>query len=144
MSDAPRRDLRRILKFAIAGGIGFLVDAAILTALVRGAHWPALGARILSFLGAVSVTWLINRRLTFGDRRATQPRAMAGEYARYLLTQGAGALLNLGIFATALWLHPPWRAQPVMALALASALAMLFNYCGLASFVFARRAPHGA
>src|SRR5689334_11595288 len=51
----------RPLKFIVAGTLGFAVDAAVLTALVTSAHWLPLRARLVSFLLAVSATWLINR-----------------------------------------------------------------------------------
>jgi putative flippase GtrA len=42
--------------FAKAGGIGFLVDASILTVLVSGLGWGHYGARAISFATAVTVT----------------------------------------------------------------------------------------
>lgn len=132
----------RIVEFAIAGGVGFAVDATVLTLLVDEAGWSPLPARLPSFLLAVSITWLINRYLTFSDRRALRWQATALEYWRYLLTQGFGALINLGIFALLLWLVPRWNALPVMALAVASACAMVFNYLVMQGFVF--RSPAAA
>ncbi|HTP38400.1 MAG TPA: GtrA family protein [Steroidobacteraceae bacterium] len=134
------RSLVRMAGFALAGGVGFVVDATILTLLVDGAGWSPLSARLPSFLLAVSVTWLINRHFAFADRRARLVRAMAGEFWRYLLIQGSGAVLNFGIFAALLWLVPAWNALPAIALAIASACAMVFNYAVLQGFVFRPRA----
>lgn len=130
---------RRIARFVAAGGVGFAVDAGILMLLVRAGYSPVV-ARIPSFATAVTITWLINRHFAFADRRAPKAAGAAGEYSRYVLSQLLGALLNLGIFAATLWLHPSWRTQPVLALALASACAMVFNYLAMHGFVFTHRA----
>lgn len=129
---------RRIARFLVAGTVGFAVDAGILWWLVR-AGWSPITARIPSFLTAASVTWLINRHFAFADRRARGAPAAAGEYTRYVLSQLAGALLNLAIFAATLWAVPEWRSRPVYALVVASAGAMAFNYAAMQGFVFSRR-----
>lgn len=116
-----------------------MVDAAILLALTRWANWQPLPARVISFLGAVTVTWWINRHFAFDDRRARELNTAVVEYWRYLISQSMGALLNLGIFAAALWLQPAWKTQPIWALAIASACALFFNYYVMGRFVFTHR-----
>jgi putative flippase GtrA len=127
---------RRIAQFVFAGAVGFGVDAALLALLVSYGGWPPVAARVPSFLVAVSCTWLINRYLAFADRRAVQAGSALREYGRYLLSQSAGAALNLGIFALLLWFMPQWQREPVLPLALASACAMAFNYLAMGKFVF--------
>lgn len=125
----------RVVQFAVAGGIGFIVDAAILSALTSLAGWHPLRARIVSFLCAVTVTWWINRRYTFADRN-TKPQRTATEYSRYLLVQGLGAALNYAVFATAILLVPVLKSYPVLPLAIGSGVAMFFNYFAMHWFVF--------
>lgn len=134
-SQLLRRTPRRIVQFIIVGGIGFVVDAAILTALTSWAGWDALRARGVSFLGAVTITWWLNRGYTFAARRARLAR-VAGEYPRYLLAQCLGAALNYAVFAAAIVLLPSLRAYPVAPLIFGSAVAMFFNYFAMQRFVF--------
>lgn len=138
-SAAPSRNINRILHFIVAGGVGFGMDAAILLLLTELDGWQPLRARLASFLGAVSVTWLINRHYTFGDRSARQTRTTASEYSRYVLTQSVGAAINLAVFALALWLLPGLRSHLIVPLALGSACALCFNYGAMHSYVFPRR-----
>ncbi|MGC3982925.1 MAG: GtrA family protein [Steroidobacteraceae bacterium] len=123
-------------RFVLAGGIGFVTDAILLTLLTRYAGWSPLHARLLSFLGAVSVTWLINRYYAFADRRAKHGLATAKEYWRYVITQSAGASINFAVFAMMLWLMPGLSAYPVVPLAVASVCALIINYYFMKNLVF--------
>lgn len=130
---------RRLPQFVVVGGIGFVVDAAILLALTNMLAWQPVPARVASFLGAVSVTWLMNRYFTFADRRALQARASAGEYARYLLTQSLGAAINLLVFWLALLVMPTLHQHLLVPLAMGSACGLVFNYSVMHHLVFPRR-----
>lgn len=125
----------RVLQFMVAGGIGFIVDATVLSLLTQWAGWHPLRARLVSFLSAVTVTWLINRRYTFADQRPQQRRT-ANEYSRYLFVQGLGAALNYAVFAAAILSVPVLQNHPVLPLALGSGVAMFFNYFALQRWVF--------
>ena len=125
---------REYLGFLVVGGVGFLVDAALLSWLVMLLQWDPYGARLISFGGAVSVTWYLNRTFTFRQQRSLSRKT---EYARYFAVQGIGALINLGVFAAAIMTFPHWGAYPILPLALASAIAMVFNFLGAKFFAFA-------
>jgi putative flippase GtrA len=126
-----------MLAFGIAGGAGFVVDAIVLHILVRQAGVSPFVARVPSFLAAVCVTWWINRSFAFRAEREAASLSHGSEYLRYLGVQATGALINYGVYAAALVMHPAWRAAPVWALALGSAVAMAFNYTGCRSLVYA-------
>lgn len=134
-------DWPSLLKFGVAGGIGFCVDAAVLYLLVFAGGVSPFVARVFSFLVAVCATWWVNRTFTFRGNRAHPVRQ---EYLRYLGVQTAGAALNYGVFAATLLLQPQWHAAPVVPLALGSLVAMAFNYAGSRWYVFAppEVAPH--
>ena len=129
---------REYVGFLVVGGIGFLVDAGILSWLVMVLDWGPYGARLVSFGGAVSVTWYLNRTYTFQQQRVL-PRT--SEYARYFTVQGMGALINLAVFAAATLTFPQLGAYPVLPLALASGVAMVFNFLGAKFFAFAPQKP---
>ena len=119
--------------FLIVGTIGLLVDAAVLALLVFGFGWGNYSARLVSFSLAVTVTWVLNRNFVFSDgKRASRKE----EYMRYLTMQGVGMALNYGIYSTCIILSERMNDQPLIALFIGSACAMVINYLGLRFFVF--------
>ncbi len=125
----------RLKKFVVVGGIGFLVDAAILTLLVSGLNWSHLESRFISFATAVSITWYINRTRVFVA--TTNAKA---EYARYVSIQLVGAAINLGVYFFVIAQIPGWGRWPVLPLACGSACAMFFTFVASKHFVFVERA----
>lgn len=123
------------LSFAKVGGIGFGVDAAILTLLVSGLGWGHYGARAISFAAAVSVTWYLNRRWTFARRASADRRR---EYSRYFAVQTVGAAINLGIYSVCIELLPVLGTYPVIPLAIGAGVAMVFNFLASRHFAFRR------
>src|ERR1700676_4388240 len=86
---------RQMLSFSTIGVIGFLVDAGVLyVALFFGLGLYA--GRAVSYLAAVSSTWLLNRRYTFGR---TSGNNKLHEWARFAVSQLSGATINLGAYA---------------------------------------------
>ncbi|MCB1955550.1 MAG: GtrA family protein [Rhodocyclaceae bacterium] len=130
-------ECRRRLHFVVAGGIGFLVDAGILTLLVRSAGWGPVAARIPSFLTAVSVTWWLNRQWAFRDLRTLR---VGTEYRRYIAVQLIGALANLLVYAALIHVQPSLRATPVVPLAVGAIAGLAANYMLSRRFVFMGRA----
>ena len=120
-------------KFSVAGGIGFLVEAVVLTLLVNGFDRDVYFSRILSFLIAVTTTWLINRRYAFRARASAQKKS---EYGRYFMVQTAGVLINFAVYIAAILLYPVLANYPVLPLALGSGVALLVNFAGMRLFVF--------
>lgn len=116
---------RRRIGYVLAGGVGFVVDAAVLSALVTLAAWGPIAARGPSFLLAVSVTWLINRTQVFADRRA---HSVGKEYRLYFVVQALGALANLLVFATLIWFVPALAATPVLPLMVGAVAGLVVNY----------------
>jgi len=126
-----RSRLVRFSSFATVGLVGFIVDAALLSALVHILSWPHYTARALSFAAAVTVTWYLNRNWVF-SRTADGTR----EYGRYLGVQAVGAAINLGTYVLVIALLPPLARLPVVPLAAGAALALLFNYSAAGRWVF--------
>jgi putative flippase GtrA len=130
-----------VLTFAVAGTLGFLTHAVVLTALVAGLRVPAYRAWFPAFALAVTVTYAINRGWTF---RARAGDDRAPEYTRYVVVQSAGAALNYGTYAAALWMHPLFQARPVAALALGSLAGMVANYLTARHLAFTGGRPPAA
>lgn len=121
----------RLLRFSLVGGVGFAIEAIVLTYL---AAVPAVGAmkgRLVSFPLAVLATWWLNRRLTF--RSTNEPRR---ESFRYFLVQSLGALANLIVFTLLVALSPFLAEIPVVPLFFAALVGLLINFSLSKKFVF--------
>lgn len=125
--------LGRFTRFALAGGIGFIIEAAIITWLVVGLGLDVYLARLISFSVAVTATWSINRNFAFAG---LQQQRKGREYSSYFLVQIAGAAVNLGVFAVVIALYPKLRAMPVIPLAVGAIVALAFNFTASRVWVF--------
>jgi putative flippase GtrA len=86
----------------------------------------------------VACTWLINRNTAF--RAGAGDRALHHEGALYLAVQTAGAGLNYAVFCALLFVAPTKGGWTMLAaLAIASGVAMIFNYFAMRRFVFSPR-----
>ena len=119
----------QFLKFAIVGAIAFVVDAALLLIAIQGLNWPPEGARILSFLGAVTTTWYLNRTFTF----ATQAAPSVAEFTSYVLAMSFGLAVTYAVFVAVIRLNDIAGTYPVLALVPATLAGMVIN------FLFSRR-----
>ena len=129
----PSRLAREAWFFTLVGAIGFCVDGGLLLVAHEqlGLAWPI--ARLLSFTSAVTVTWLLNRSLTFSVQSCT---LTLDEWRRYFAVNGAGAALNLGIFLALMEFVPRFASHPLIALAVAATAALVFNFLMSRRFVF--------
>ena len=124
---------RSFALFVLAAAVGFVVDAGVVTALVRELGWGPWEGRFVSFPLAVTATWLLNRRYAF---RGTGHADRRVEYAAYWAIQLAGAVVNFGIFGLCLYWTPALAAWPFVPVALGGIAAMLFNFAVARSTVY--------
>lgn len=127
---------QRFLRFALVGGLGFIVDATVLTLLVTGLGYGLYVSRAISFALAVTATWLLNRRWVF-DAGAPTGR----EYSGYFVVQFIGAVINLGVYVLVIEFVPSLAAIPVIPLACGSAVALIANFILARRYVFRRTTP---
>jgi putative flippase GtrA len=110
-----------ILGFIVAGGAGFFVDASVLyIGFCLGLG--LIGGRVVSFLAAVTTTWLINRRYTF----ALASRPSFREWWAYLFANGVGALVNLASYFALVTLVR--GCPPVFGVTVGSICGLVINY----------------
>lgn len=125
---------QRFLRFVLVGGLGFAVDAGLLSLLLHFSAISPYSARILSLSLAITATWWCNRHFTF---RAKQP-ARRSEWLRYFVLMLLGAALNYAIYAVGVSSLPieavTWRA--LVALCIATLMTMLVNYNSMRLLVF--------
>jgi len=112
-----------IIRFLIVGFLAFLLDASILTVLVKIGVAPGL-SRLPSVFAAIVFTWAMNRRFTF----ATKTAPTWAEFGKYVLAMGLGIAVNFGVYWLVLWLSESARAMPVVAAAIATMTAMTLNF----------------
>ncbi|MDD5333703.1 MAG: GtrA family protein [Rhodoferax sp.] len=122
----------QLLRFGVVGGVGFLVDSGVLYALMACGLGFGSG-RIFSFLSAVAVTWLLNRRFTFD---AAQQTSLAREGMAYLAAMTLGGLLNLCTYAMIMVLLPYHPLLPVVGVAAGSLIGMVANFAGAKWWVY--------
>lgn len=124
--------LSQLLRFGISGGIGFLVDVAVLyLAMAAGANFYA--GRGISFLCAVFATWQINRNYAF---KPSGSMSVWQEWWRYLLAMLGGGVINYLASAVAVALLPPSSVAPMIGVAIGSIAGMSVNFISSKLFVF--------
>jgi putative flippase GtrA len=124
--------MKRLVRFVFAGGIGFVADAAALWLILAVTPLGPFVARIISIGFALSVTWAINRHLTFSP----SSRGIAQEGARYGGVGIATSLVNYLVYCAILFGMPV--VPPLAALAIASLVAMALSFLGYSRLVFDR------
>ena len=130
---------RELRNFVLIGGLGFAIDATILTVLTSLFGWAPWYARIPSFFTAVLVTWALNRRHTFAGRGLQR---LSTEAFIYIVIQICGAAINLGLFGACLYYAPRLRTMPVIPLAIGAIGGLAWNFTASNFLLYARRRTH--
>ncbi|WP_421715892.1 GtrA family protein [Arcobacter arenosus] len=125
--------MKQIIRFGTIGTIGFCVDASVLVIGVNLFLFSIESSRLISFLCAVFVTWLLNRTFTFSRNQSFSKRK---EYILYLIIQSIGAFLNYGIFILLIYMNEFFEYYLIVTLAISSIIVMFFNYFASKKIVF--------
>jgi len=127
---------RQFIAFCSVGVVGLIVDDGSLSILNRGFGIDPYTARLISELAiAMTVTWLLNRSITFRDRR-DQP--LWQEYLRFAAVNSVGNLANYATYSLLIGSVPPFTQVPELAIPLGTAVGVAFNFTGSKYFVFRR------
>lgn len=124
--------IAQFLRFGVVGVIGFLVDAAVLYAML----WLSMGylsGRVVSFFFAATATWLINRRITFTPGAH---RSLLREWTSYILAMSAGGLVNFGAYQIVMSSFHYSAILPLCAVGVGSLAGMLVNFTVAKLWVF--------
>lgn len=132
---------RKVLRFAAVGGIGFLIDSAVLTLLISWLEGGLLSSRVISYLTAASATWYLHREYTFkapspAGQHGRSPRNLVSQWALFVTSNGVGGLINYAIYAALVFNSSLVHEQPVIGVAIGSAIAMSFNFLISQHYVF--------
>ncbi len=123
----------RFFRFCLIGGIGFLVDSAVLYAMLLYFSLDLYTARLVSYFAAASSTWLLNRHFTF--TRFKDPRKLR-QWLNFLMFNGVGGVVNYSVYALAVSFIPFIARHPIIGVALGSTAGLIFNYNCARFFVF--------
>lgn len=124
--------MNRFMRFALIGAIGFVADAGMLYLLLHTTTLGAISARVASIAFALTVTWQLNRWLTFGP----SSRSIAVEGARYGGIGMATSVVNFVVYSAVLWAMPDLTV--FLALVIGSLAALVFSFFGYSRLVFDR------
>ena len=122
-----------LVRFALVGGVGFVVNLAIYALLVRGLGVEYLIANVLAWLVAVSNNFVLNRHWTFDARSHGRAHKQAVRFLTVSLGSEAITLVLLTLLVEGAGL------DKVLAQALAVCCAMPLNFLGNKLWSF--RAP---
>ncbi len=136
MTDQPlleRRGLREFVAFCGVGTIGFVIDAGLIQLLAGTWEWDPYYARVLTYLCAATVTWSLNRSITFRHAKGADWRS---QWSRYLVVNAIGAGINYLAFAATLLVSQTAHSYPALAVAVGSLVGLVFNFTLSKAVVF--------
>lgn len=137
MIERVRREASTFLRFATVGGIGFIIDGALLQAIVTLLHLQPTLARVFSFAIALAATFFLNRAWGFSSRSAS----IGGQALRYAAVQITGGAVNYAVFAALTSALHLSGALLWLAMAAGSGVGLIVNFIGARLFVFAADEP---
>jgi putative flippase GtrA len=115
--------LLQFMMFGTVGVAGFLTDTASVYLLRY--RLGLYGAGIVAYGVAASATWILNRSWTFRGRGSGPAHR---QWARFLVVNLAGFVLNRGTYALLVTFVPRCAAQPVYAVAAGAIAGMFVNF----------------
>ena len=121
----------QMLRFGMVGAVGFLVDAGTLYAYLHLAPGHFYSGRVVSYVVAASVNWLLNASFTFGRVGGF------GQWGRFLLFNLGGGAVNYGLYAALVATVPLVAEQPILAVAAGAIAGFGVNFLVSRKFVFA-------
>lgn len=124
----------KIILFVLAGGIGFITEVIIIQLLISVFSVSFIAVRAVSFPIAVSVTWFINRKITFLSKNR-----VASELSQYILIQILGGLINLSIYYLIIPNQHFQSVNPIFVLAIAAFCSMIFTFYTSKKIVFQQK-----
>jgi putative flippase GtrA len=129
------------IRFALIGGIGYVVDTAVLAFGTDILKLDFEIGRAFSIFAAMCFTWAGNRYFTFADRRA---RGFSGGVQEWLKFVGAnllGAVVNYSISVLLVRYAPFPLNYKYAAQAAGVLVGLVFNFTLSRTFVFKSPSP---
>jgi len=124
---------KEFVSFIFVGGTGFVCDLIILQTLLFFADMDPISARLISFSVAITITWFLNRNITFKSAKSTNKTK---EWFKYTIVNSLGGGINLLIYMLLVSSDINHFSSPLIALSIASAVALIFNFISNKILVF--------
>lgn len=131
----------KIVRFAVVGIGGFVVDCAVFALLHYLIGLPLMSARIGAFIAAATTTWFGNRVLTFECKGQGNWSEKWIQWQKFMLSASISAIPNLICFKLMTELLPAFSGGVFVAMAMGILAGMVTNYLFSQHWVFAREAP---
>ena len=112
--------LRQFRAFAVVGIAAAIVHYGLLIGLREGAAWPVVPATLAGYVAGGTLSYLMNRRLTFGSGRSHREAVW-----RFALVAGVGFCLT---FAAMWQLVEGWHAPYLPAQVATTGLVLLWSF----------------
>lgn len=119
-----KASLWEAFRFALVGGIGFIIDAGLLFVFTRLLELDPYLWRLFSFLSASVVTWALHRYYTFKFVASDPVR----QWMRFAVFNGIGGALNFMIYSLLLLFGDVPLNDPMVAIVISSIIAYIYNF----------------
>ena len=116
--------MTQFLKFGAVGTFGFMADTAIVYSLRPFMNLYFAG--LISYCIVASINWALNRVWTFKGYGAGRPAHH--QWARFMLTNLLGLVLNRGSYAALIAAFAICRAEPILAIGAGGLAGMMVNF----------------
>lgn len=124
----------KLIMFGAIGGFGVLVHLALLGLALNGLAASFAVAQSFAVIGAMTLNFTLNNRLTYRDRRLTGARWLRG-LASFYLVCSVGALANVGAGTLLYDSHQQWWIAGL----LGALIGSVWNYVATAWLTWTRR-----
>ncbi len=128
----------KMVRFAVVGVGGFVVDCAVFALLHYIVGLPLMTARISSFIAAATTTWFGNRVLTFGFKGQGRWSDKLIQWQKFMFSASISAVPNLLCFKLMVELLPEFTGAVFIAMAVGILVGMVSNYLFSQYWVFTR------
>ncbi len=125
--------LSEFFQFGLVGASGFVVDLALYLGLQTVFGMSHILARALSFWGAASSNWALNRLLTFSDRKKTSKLV---QWPAFVMSSLFGFGINWGTYYMLTQYVPYFQEHLIYALMVGVLMGLGFNFTFARLFVF--------
>ena len=128
----------KMVRFAVVGVGGFVVDCAVFALLHYIVGLPLMTVRISSFIAAATTTWFGNRVLTFGFKGQRRWSDKLIQWQKFMFSASISAVPNLLCFKLMVELLPVFTGAVFIAMAVGILVGMVTNYLFSQYWVFTR------
>ncbi len=124
--------LPQFFSFGCVGVAGLVADAGVLWLMLH-LGLDAYSGRVVSYLAAATVTWVLNRHFTFKGQGSG---SLWRQWLKFLLANLSGFAANYATFALCINWVPLMQEYKLLALIPASIVGLVFNFTASKKLVF--------